>query len=76
MNTSASEAGGGKLGTVQQNSQMPSQIELTPAQQELLHDMRVSLKQMRRGETLPAREALGEIGLELEAEVDASRSDT
>lgn len=76
MNTSASEAGGGKLGTVQQNSQTPSQIELTPAQEELLHDMRVSLKQMRQGETLSARKALDEIGLELEAEVDASRSDT
>ena len=76
MNISVSEAGGDKLAAIQQNSQTPSQNDLTPAQQELLHDMRVSLKQMRRGETFPAREALREIGLELEAEDDASSSDT
>ena len=76
MNTSVNEAGGDKLATVQQNSQTSDPIDLTPEQQELLRDMRVSLKQMRRGETIPAREALHEIGLELEAEADASRSDT
>lgn len=76
MNISVSEAGGDKLVAVQQNSQTSDPIDLTPEQQELLRDMRVSLKQMRRGETIPipAREALHEIGLELEA--DASRSDT
>lgn len=76
MNTSVSEADGDKLATVQQNSWTSDPIDLTPEQQELLRDMRVSLKQMRRGETIPAREALREIGLELEAEADASRSDT
>ena len=76
MTISVSEAGGDKLATVQQNSQTSNPIDLTPEQQELLRDMRVSLKQMRRGETIPAREALHEIGLELEAETDASRSDT
>lgn len=76
MSISVSDAGGDKLVAVQQNSQAPAPINLTPEQQELLRDMRVSLKQMRRGETIPAREALHEIGLELEAEADASRSDT
>ena len=76
MNISVSEAGGNKLVAAQQNIQTSDPIDLTPEQQELLRDMRVSLKQMRRGETIPAREALHEIGLELEAEADASRSDT
>lgn len=76
MNISVSEAGGDKLAAVKQNSKVSAPINLTPEQQELLRDMRVSLKQMRRGETIPAREALHEIGLELEAEADASRSDT
>ena len=73
-----SEAGGDKLAAIaiQQNSRTSDPIDLTPEQQELLRDMRVSLKQMKRGETIPAREALHEIGLELEAEADASRSDT
>lgn len=76
MTISVSGTGGDKLAAVQQNSQTSDPINLTPEQQELLRDMRVSLKQMRRGETIPAREALHEIGLELEAEADASRSDT
>lgn len=76
MTISVSETGGDKLAAVQQNSWTSDPINLTPEQQELLRDMRVSLKQMRRGETIPAREALHEIGLELEAEADASRSDT
>ena len=76
MNISVSETGGDKLAAVQQNSRTSAPINLTPEQQELLRDMRVSLKQMRRGETIPAREALHEIGLELEAEANASRSDT
>ena len=71
-----SETGGDKLTAVRRNSQTSDPINLAPEQQELLRDMRVSLKQMRRGETIPAREALHEIGLELEAEADASRSDT
>ena len=76
MNISVSGTGGDKLAALQQNSQVSDPIDLAPEQQELLRDMRVSLKQMRRGETIPAREALHEIDLELEAEADASRSDT
>lgn len=76
MTISVSGTGGDKLTVIQQNSQTSDSINLTPEQQELLRDMRVSLKQMRRGETIPAREALHEIGLELEAESNASRSDT
>ena len=76
MNISVSGTGGDKLAVLQQNSRTSDPIDLAPEQQELLRDMRVSLKQMRRGETIPAREALHEIGLELEAEADASRSDT
>lgn len=49
--------------------------DLSPAQQELLRDMRASLKQIKRGELLPAREALREIDLELEAEDNARISD-
>lgn len=47
---------------------------LSPAQLELLRDMRESLRQMKRGESLPARETLREIELELEAEDDANHS--
>lgn len=76
MNISVSGTGNDKLTAIKQNSQVSAPIDLAPEQQELLRDMRVSLKQMRRGETIPAREALHEIGLELEAEADASLSDT
>lgn len=76
MNISVSETGGDKLATVRQNSRASDPIDLIPEQQELLRDMRVSLKQMRHGETIPARVALHEIGLELEAEADAIRSNT
>lgn len=64
------------IATARQKSRGSDQEDLTTAQQELLNDMRVSLKQMKRGEILPAREALREIHLELEAEDDANRSDT
>ena len=64
-----------ELVTVEQKSKVPDHEDLTAAQQELLRDMRVSLKQMKRGELLPAREALREIQLELEAEDDANSSD-
>ena len=76
MSISVSETGGDKLAALQQNSWTSDPIDLTPEQQELLRDMRVSLKQMRHGETIPARVALHEIGLELEAEADAIRSNT
>ena len=50
--------------------------ELSPAQQELLRDMRASLKQMKRGELLPARETLREMDLDLELKDNASTTDT
>ena len=55
--------------------QVSADANLTPAQQKLLRDMRASLKQMKRGDLLPARETLREIELEQEAEVDARISD-
>ena len=57
------------------DGRVPQGEDLSPAQQELLSDMRASLKQMKRGELLPAREALREIDLELEAEDNARISD-
>ncbi len=66
---------GDELVTALKTDALPGEEELTEAQKELLNDMRVSLKQLKRGEVLPAREALREIRLELEAEDDASNSD-
>ena len=55
---------------------MPGLENLSAEQQELLLDMRASLKQMKRGELLPARETLREIEQEQEADGDAPLSDT
>ena len=49
--------------------------ELTDAQIEFLEDLRVSLRQMKNGDVMPAREALREIRLELEAEDDGNHPD-
>ncbi|MDE2910904.1 MAG: hypothetical protein OXQ99_17065 [Chloroflexota bacterium] len=64
-----------KCAALKQKDSVPEHVNLTAEQQELLHDMRVSLKQMKRGELLPARETLREIDLELEAEDNARTSD-
>ena len=61
--------------TLNCDGRVPAVDNLTPAQQELLRDLRESLQQMKRGELLPARETLREIELELEAEDNASISD-
>lgn len=61
---SVSNADRDALLTARQHSESPSDADLTPAQQELLRDLRLSLKQMKRGEALPAREALREIQME------------
>lgn len=61
--------------TLNFDSQVPADANLTPAQQELLRDLRASLKQLKRGELLPARETLREIDLEIEAEENARISD-
>ena len=53
----------------------PMGEDLTPRQQELLRDMRASLRQLKRGDLLPAREALREIELDTEAEENARTSD-
>ena len=47
--------------------------ELTPAQAEFMEDLRVSLIQMKNGDVMPAREALRQIRLELEAEENGNR---
>lgn len=60
---------------LQHKDSLSEHENLTAEQQELLHDMRVSLKQMKRGELLPARETLREIDLELDAEDNAHTSD-
>ena len=49
--------------------------ELTPAQAEFMEDLRISLIQMKNGEVMPAREALRQIRLELEAEQDGNQTD-
>lgn len=54
---------------------LSGEAELNAEQKELLNDMRVSLRQLKRGKGLPAREALREIWQELEAEDDESNSD-
>lgn len=41
--------------TLNFDGQVPAEANLTPAQQELLRDLRASLKQLKRGELLPAR---------------------
>lgn len=61
--------------TLNCDGRAPAVDNLTPAQQELLRDLRESLQQMKRGELLPARETLREIELELEAEDNARISD-
>ena len=48
---------------------------LTEAQIEFLDDLRVSLEQMKQGKVQPARQALREIRLELEAEDDGNCPD-
>ena len=48
---------------------------LTEAQIEFLDDLRVSLEQMKQGKVQPARQALSEIRLELEAEDDGNCPD-
>ena len=45
------------------------------AQAEFLRDLRISIKQMQRGDVQPAREALQELRREFEADDDGSRSD-
>ena len=54
---------------------LPDEEALTEPQKELLNDMRISLRQLKRGDGIPARQALREIWLELEAEDDESNSD-
>ncbi|MCY4063108.1 MAG: hypothetical protein OXG53_12120 [Chloroflexi bacterium] len=49
--------------------------ELTDAQKEFMEDLRVSLIQMKNGDVMPAREALRQIRLELEAEQDGNHPD-
>ena len=49
--------------------------ELTDAQKEFMEDLRVSLIQMKHGDVMPAREALRQIRLELEAEQDGNHPD-
>lgn len=49
--------------------------ELTQAQAEFLEDLRISLIQMKNGDVMPAREALRQIRLELEAEQDGNHPD-
>lgn len=61
--------------TLNFDSKVSADANLTPAQQELLRDLRASLKQLKRGELLPARETLREIDLEIEAEENARISD-
>lgn len=64
-----------KRAALKHKDSVPKHENLTAEQQELLHDVRASLKQMKRGESLPARETLREIDLELEAEDNARTSD-
>ena len=45
------------------------------AQAEFLRDLRISIKQMQRGDVQPANEALQELRREFEADDDGSRSD-
>ena len=49
--------------------------ELTPAQAEFMEDLRISLIQMKNGDVMPAREALQQIRLELEAEQNGNCPD-
>ncbi len=48
---------------------------LTEAQIEFLDDLRISLTQMKQGKVQPARKAICEIRLELEAEDDGNSPD-
>lgn len=61
--------------SVQLKDSAPELENLSAEQQELLLDMRASLKQMKRGELLPARETLREIEHEQEADDNARISD-
>ena len=61
--------------TAQLKDSMPGFDKLSAEQQDLLRDMRVSLKQMKRGDLLPARETLREIEQEQEADDNARISD-
>lgn len=61
--------------SVQLKDSVPGIENLSAEQQELLLDMRASLKQMKRGELLPARETLREIEQEQEADDNACISD-
>jgi len=60
---------------LQQKVSIPGHENLTAQQQESLRDMRASLKQMKRGELLPARQSLREIDQELDAEDNVRISD-
>ena len=71
---SVSEFDRDELATTRRKNRDSAHEELSPAQQELLRDMRESLRQMKRGDALPAREAMCEIQLELKAEDDANSS--
>lgn len=62
--------------SMQLKDSAPGLEDLSAEQQELLLDMRASLKQMKRGELLPARETLREIEQEQEADENARISDT
>ncbi len=61
--------------SVQLKDTVPGIENLSAEQQELLRDMRASLKQMKRGDLLPARETLREIEQEQEADDNARISD-
>ncbi len=61
--------------TTQPKGSMLGLDNLSAEQQDLLRDMRVSLKQMKRGDLLPARETLREIEQEQEADDNARISD-
>lgn len=63
------------ISPVRKQSRIPDQDDLSEAQRELLSDMRISLDQVRRGEGLPAREALRVLRAELDAEDNANHTD-
>ena len=69
------KANGDEQAATLKDRALPGADELTAEQKELLNDMRVSRRQVKRGEGIPARRALREIWLELEAEDDESNPD-
>ena len=60
--------------TPQQGGETDSD-DLTDAQIEFLDDLRVSLRQMKNGDVMPALEAMHEIEREIELEENGSRPD-